>query len=88
MSERRVPMRQCLGCREMKPKHKLLRVVRTADDNAVLDIKGRISGRGAYLCSALCLVKSVKTRSLERALGVAVSQDIYDNLKAELEENT
>ena len=88
MSERRVPMRQCLGCREMKPKHKLLRVVRTADGNAVLDIKGRISGRGAYLCSAQCLVKSVKTRSLERALGVAVSQDIYDNLKAELEENT
>ena len=85
MGEKHIPMRQCLGCREMKPKQELLRVVRTADGSSVLDAKGKISGRGAYLCSGKCLEKAMKSRALERALGITVPQDVYEKMRAELE---
>ena len=85
MGEKHIPMRQCLGCREMKPKQELLRVVRTAEGSAVLDAKGRISGRGAYLCCGQCLEKATKSRALERALGITVLQDVYEKMRAELE---
>ena len=88
MTEKRVPMRQCLGCREMKPKCELLRLVRTSEDSTILDLKGKISGRGAYLCSIPCLEKAMKSRSLERALGIAVPQEVYENIRVELEART
>ena len=66
---KKIPMRQCLGCREMKPKKELIRVVRTPEGEVLLDPTGRRNGRGAYLCCKKeCLARAVKTRALERAL--------------------
>ena len=88
MAEKKIPMRQCLGCREMKPKSELLRVVRMTDGNVQLDLKGKLPGRGAYLCSIQCMEKAIKARSLERMLGVSVPKSIYESLQTELEENS
>jgi predicted RNA-binding protein YlxR (DUF448 family) len=87
MAEKKTPMRQCLGCREMKPKFELFRVVRMTDGNVQLDLKGKLPGRGAYLCSIQCMEKAIKARSLERMLGVSVPKSIYESLQTELEEN-
>ena len=88
MAEKKAPMRQCLGCREMKPKFELFRVVRMTDGNVQLDLKGKLPGRGAYLCSIQCMEKAIKARSLERMLGVSVPKSIYESLQTELEENS
>lgn len=88
MAEKKTPMRQCLGCREMKPKSELFRVVRMTDGNVQLDLKGKLPGRGAYLCSIQCMEKAIKARSLERMLGVSVPKSIYESLQTELEENS
>ena len=72
---KKVPMRMCVGCREMKPKKELIRVVRTPDGDIVADETGRRSGRGAYLCrSEACFNKAVKTRALDRALERPLSE--------------
>ena len=66
--EKKIPMRQCLGCREMKPKKELIRVVRSPEGNISLDFRGKASGRGAYVCpKSQCLKKAIKTKALERA---------------------
>ena len=88
MTEKRIPMRQCLGCREMKPKTELLRVVRIPDRTVQLDLNGKSAGRGAYFCSVQCLKKSAKSKVLERVLGVPVPQNLYECLQAKLEDNT
>ena len=88
MSERKTPLRQCLGCREMKPKNELFRVVRMTDGTVHPDLKGKIPGRGAYLCSIQCLEKAIKARSLERMLGVSVPKSVYESLQTELEGNS
>ena len=88
MAEKKTQMRQCLGCREMKPKFELFRVVRMTDGNVQLDLKGKLPGRGAYLCSIQCMEKAIKARSLERMLGVSVPKSIYESLQTELEENS
>lgn len=88
MSERKTPLRQCLGCKEMKPKNELFRVVRMPDGTVHLDLNGKIPGRGAYLCSIQCLKKVVKSKSFERALGISIPQSIFDNLQTELEDNS
>lgn len=78
-------MRQCLGCREMKPKRELIRVVRSPEGAVSLDATGKKSGRGAYLCGREeCLKRAVRTKALSRALGVPVSEEIYEQLKAGL----
>ena len=84
--QKKVPMRQCLGCREMKPKKELIRVVRSPDGSTVfLDFKGKEPGRGAYLCSdPACLKKAVKSRALERAFSAAIPPEIYTRLEEEL----
>ena len=80
-------MRKCTGCGEMKPKKELIRVLKTAEDGIVIDMTGKQNGRGAYLChSAECLKKAIKTKALERSLGVSVSADVYEELKKELGE--
>lgn len=82
---KKIPMRKCTGCGEMKPKNTLVRVVKTEDNEIFVDTTGRKNGRGAYIChSDECLKKAVKTKGLERSLGTAVSEDIYDRLKREL----
>ena len=79
-------MRQCLGCREMKPKKELIRVVRSPDGTQIsLDFKGKAPGRGAYVCpDAACLQKAIKTRALERAFSAAIPPEIDERLEEEL----
>ena len=82
----KVPMRQCIGCREMKSKKEMIRVLKTTEDEIVLDTTGKKNGRGAYLCfSRECLEKAVKNHGLERSLKTSIPQDVYQNLKKELE---
>ena len=81
----KIPMRQCTGCREMKNKKEMIRVLKTAEDEIVLDATGRKNGRGAYVClSQECLEKAVKSRGLERSLKMAVPAEVYEDLKKEL----
>ena len=84
--QKKIPMRQCLGCREMKPKRELIRVVRSPEGEINLDFRGKANGRGAYLCpDPDCLKKAAKARALERALETAIPDEIYERLRAEME---
>ena len=86
---KKVPMRQCLGCRDMYPKRELIRVVRSPEGEISIDLKGKKSGRGAYICrKEECLAKAVSSRSLERALSVNIPAEIYERLKTELNNDT
>lgn len=80
-------MRQCVGCQEMKSKKEMLRVLKTAEDEIILDATGRKNGRGAYLCfSGECLRKARKNRGLERSLKISIPPEVYDSLEKELSE--
>ncbi len=82
---RKIPQRQCLGCREMKNKKDLIRVVRSPEGEISLDFKGKKPGRGAYVCpDAACLAKAKKSRSLERAFKTAVPLEVYDLLTEQM----
>ena len=83
---KKIPLRQCLGCREMKPKKELLRVVRSKEGEISLDLRGKASGRGAYVCpNTDCLKKAIKGKALSRAFDTEIPQEIYDALLAEME---
>lgn len=85
---KKIPMRQCVGCREMKPKRELIRVAHSQDGAVTLDAGGKAPGRGAYVCRSVeCLKAAIKSRALERAFGTAIPQDVYDGLLAEMEAN-
>lgn len=82
---KRIPQRQCVGCREMRDKKSLLRVVKSPEGEVSLDFKGKKPGRGAYVCpNPDCLKRARKTRALERALSVAIPEEVYDAMEAEL----
>lgn len=82
---RKIPMRQCLGCNEHKPKMELLRVVRTPEGSVELDFTGKKSGRGAYICRDIkCLKKVRKNGRLQHNLACEISEEVYDRLEAEL----
>lgn len=82
---RKIPMRQCLGCNQHKPKAELLRVVRTPEGETVLDFTGKRSGRGAYICrDVACLRRVRKSHRLERSLDCAIPDAVYDRMEAEL----
>ncbi len=82
---KKVPMRQCIGCGEMKNKREMMRILRTTEGDIILDKTGRKNGRGAYLCaSSKCLRKAEKSRGLERALKTAIPAEIYENLEKEM----
>ncbi len=82
---RKIPLRQCTGCQEMKNKKEMLRVLRTAEEGIVLDATGKKNGRGAYLCrNPQCLEKAIRNKGLERSLKVKIPQEVYDTLKKEL----
>ena len=84
---KKIPLRQCLGCREMKPKAELVRVVRSPEGTVSVDLRGKAPGRGAYVCrSADCLKKALRSRAVGRALGVEIPPEIYDALAAQMEE--
>ena len=83
LKPRKIPMRMCLGCREMKPKKELLRVVRTPEGEILVDLTGKKAGRGAYICpSSACLGKARKQRQLERNFSCAIDAAAYDALEA------
>lgn len=89
MQQRKKPQRQCIGCRESKEKNELIRVVKTPDGEIVLDRKGRQNGRGAYLCDKEeCLRKARKTNALSRSFKMNVSEDIYEELERQLQNDT
>lgn len=80
-------MRRCVGCQEMKSKKEMLRVLKTAEDEIILDATCRKNGRGAYLCfSGECLRKARKNRGLERSLKISIPPEVYDSLEKELSE--
>jgi predicted RNA-binding protein YlxR (DUF448 family) len=85
---KKIPMRQCLGCNEHRPKGELMRVVRTADGETVLDFTGKKSGRGAYICKSLsCLKKARKSGRIEKNLNCPISDEVYDRMESEINEN-
>ena len=84
--QKKIPQRQCMGCRERKNKRDMLRVVRGTDGSVSLDFSGKLNGRGAYVCpDPECLKKARKTRALERCLEVAIPEDVYDRMEKEME---
>jgi len=85
MKQRKIPMRMCVGCREMKPKRELLRVVRGPEGDISFDLTGRKPGRGAYVCrSAECLLQAIKKKQLERAFSAPISDEVRDSLAAQI----
>ena len=82
---KKIPQRQCVGCREMKDKKSLLRVVKSPEGEVSLDFGGKKPGRGAYVChDVACLKRARKSRALERAFEVAIPAEVYDAMEAEL----
>ena len=87
MSMKKVPLRQCIGCQEMKSKKEMISVIKTAEDEIMLDATGRKNGRGAYLCPSMeCLKKAVKGKGLERSFKMAIPKEVYETLEKEMEE--
>ena len=84
--QKKIPQRQCMGCRERKAKRELIRVVRGTDGTVHLDFGGKAPGRGAYLCpDPECLRKAQRSKALERSLEVPIPQEVYDRLAREME---
>ncbi len=84
---KKVPQRQCVGCGEMKNKKEMIRVLKTNEDEIVIDATGKRNGRGAYICPSLeCLELAIKNKGVERSLKVAIPKDVYTLLKKEMTE--
>lgn len=84
---KKVPIRQCVGCGEMKSKKEMMRVLKTAEDGIVLDVTGKKNGRGAYLCiSEECLKKARKCKGLERSFKMSIPEEVYDVLEKEFKQ--
>lgn len=87
MKQKKIPMRMCLGCSEMKPKREMIRVVRSAEGEISLDLTGKKSGRGAYICrSAECFSKARKAKRFEKSLSCRISDELYDGMERELKD--
>jgi len=85
LKPRKIPMRMCVGCREMKPKMELLRVVKPQEGDAHIDRTGKAQGRGAYVCQNVeCLKKAQKTRALDRALDTKIEESVFAQLEQQL----
>ena len=86
MSMKKIPQRQCIGCGEMKGKKEMIRVIKTAEGEILLDATGRKNGRGAYLCpSEECLKKAIKNKGLERSFKMAIPKEVFESLEKEME---
>ena len=82
---KKIPLRQCLGCREMIPKSELIRIVRSSDGDFTVDATGKQCGRGAYICrKSECLKKAVSSKALERSFKVSIPAEVYEQLDKEL----
>lgn len=92
MANRKIPMRKCVGCRELKAKKEMLRVIKTVSEDEktaeiILDTTGRKNGRGAYICpNSECLNAAIKNKGLERSLKTPIPKDVYEMLTKEMEE--
>lgn len=85
MKVKKIPLRMCTGCMEMKPKKELIRIVKTPEGEVCVDLTGKKSGRGAYVCKSIeCLEKSFKAKRLSRNLDTPISEEIYNKLKEEI----
>ena len=85
MAVKKIPMRQCTGCREMRRKRELIRVIKTAENEICIDATGRKNGRGAYICPNMeCLKLAMKNRGLERSLKTAIPESVYRQLEEEM----
>lgn len=85
MSNKKVPLRQCTGCGEMKSKKELIRVIKTPEEDIVIDTTGKKNGRGAYICNSHdCFLKAARSKALERSLKISIPKEIYDTLEKEL----
>lgn len=92
MANKKIPMRQCVGCQEMKAKKEMIRVIKTVSEdetktNITLDTTGRKNGRGAYICpNSSCLQAAIKNKGLERSFKMPIPKEVYELLKKEMEE--
>lgn len=86
MKVKKIPMRKCVACQEMRPKKELLRIVRTPEKDVIIDIRGKQSGRGAYLCYDIdCIMLAKKKKSLEKALEASLNEEVYQAIQNEIE---
>ena len=86
MQQKKIPQRQCMGCRERKPKKELIRVVRSPEGEVSLDFRGKKNGRGAYVCpDPACLKKALRSKALDRSLEVTIPEEVYAQLEREME---
>ena len=84
--QKKIPQRQCMGCRERKPKRELIRVVRSPEGNVSLDFGGKMNGRGAYICpDPECLKKAIRSKALDRSLEVTIPEEVIVRLEKEME---
>ena len=84
--QKKIPQRQCMGCRERKAKKEMIRVVRGTDGNVSLDFGGKMNGRGAYICpDPECLKKAIRSKALDRSLEVTIPEEVYARLNKEME---
>lgn len=84
-SKKKIPMRKCVGCGEMKSKKEMMRVLKTSEGEFLLDTTGKKNGRGAYLClSETCLNQAIKSKGLERSFQQSIPQEVYESLKKEM----
>lgn len=87
MTNRKIPLRKCIGCNQMKDKRELVRIVKNKDGDISVDLTGKANGRGAYICkSEECLKKARKASRLERAFSSQISTDVYDKLQKEIKD--
>lgn len=83
---KKIPVRQCIGCGEMKNKKEMMRILKTPEDEIVLDMTGKKNGRGAYLCKQReCLVKAEKNKGLERSFKMKIPTEVYESLEREFD---
>ena len=83
---KKIPMRKCTSCGEMKPKTELIRVIKTPEGEISIDLTGKKNGRGSYICpTEACLKKAIKTKAIERSLECKISEEIYERLKEEIQ---
>ncbi len=85
MKQKKIPLRKCTGCGEQKPKKELVRVVKTPDGEILLDLTGKTSGRGAYICnSAECLKKARKSKRIDKTFEMTIPDEIYEQMEAQI----
>ena len=88
MKQKKIPMRRCNGCNEQKPKNQLIRIVKSPDDEISLDLTGKKSGRGAYICNDIeCLRKARKSRRIDRTFEMTIPDSVYDSLEEQIKKD-